>query len=102
MNKKNIILLLAAAFIFISFKKPAKKKRKGSIQVGPITGNNIYAKQNSILFDSPYPTMILYNFKGGELLTFINEDIDDYFVSFVKPGGQLVKGFIDKNDVNIK
>lgn len=99
MKQKKIILIIGAAILLLAFRKP---KKKGSIEVGPLVGNNMYAKHNSILFDSPYAGMILYNFKGGELLNFITEDVDDYFVSFVKPGGKLVKGYISKTDVNIQ
>lgn len=99
MKQKQVILLLGAALLLFAFRKA---KKKGSVEIGPLIGNNMYAKTNSILFDSPYAGIILYNFKGGELLTFINEDIDDYFVSYVKPGGKIVKGYISKTDVIIK
>lgn len=99
MKQKKVILIIGAALLLFSFRKA---KKKGSVEIGPLTGNNMYAKTNSILFDSPYAGIILYNFKGSELLTFINDDIDDYFVSYVKPGGKIVKGYISKTDVIIK
>lgn len=99
MNKKKVILLIGAAILFLAFRKP---KKRGSVEIGPLVGNNMYAKANSILFDSPYAGIILVSFKGGELLNFINEDVDDYFVSFIKPGGKLVKGYISKKDINIQ
>lgn len=99
MTKKKILLLIGAAFLLLSF---TSKKTKGSIEVGPLEGNNIYAKKNSILFSSPFGDSILYNFYGGELLTLIKEDIDDFFVEFIKPGGKKVTGYISKTDVNIR
>lgn len=100
MKKQKIILLLGAAILLLSFTK--KKKTRGSVEVGPLQTNNMYAKKNSILFDSPFANKILVNFRGGELLTFIKQDIDDYFVEYVKPGGTIVRGYINKSDVNFK
>ena len=99
MNKKLYILIGVAIFL-LAFTK--KKKLKGSIEVGPLAGNNMYAKAGSILFNSPYANQILVNFRGGEYLNFVKEDIDDYFVEYVRPGGQTIRGYISKTDVTIK
>lgn len=99
MNKKKLYILIGAAIFLFVFTK--KKKTKGGIEIGPLTGNNMYAKDRSILFNSPYASQILVNFRGGEYLNFVKQDINDYFVEYVKPGGQTVRGYISKTDVTI-
>lgn len=102
MKQKKIILIIGAAILLLAFRKPKKKVKGKTPEIGPFTKVGMTAKKNSILFSSPYGGYILNNFIGGEWLTFISEDIDDYFVEYVKPGGKIVKGYISKTDVIIK
>ena len=99
-QNKNIVLLLIGVILLFSFTKAPK--RKGSIIVEPLQGNNLYANKLAQLYDEFDPSILLYTFNGGELLTLLEDTGIDYKVSYVKPGGQTVTGFINYNDVTIK
>jgi hypothetical protein len=99
-QNKNIVLLLIGVILLFSFTKAPK--RKGSIIVEPLQGNNLYANKLAQLYDGLDPSLLYYTFNGGELLTLIEDTGIDYKVSYVKPGGETVTGYIRYEDITIK
>jgi hypothetical protein len=99
-QQKNIAILLIGVLLLFSFTKTTKKK--GSIIIEPLQGNNLYANKLAQLYDEFDPSILLYTFNGNELLTLLEDTGIDYKVSYIKPGGQTVTGFINYNDVTIK
>ena len=99
-QNKNIIFLLIGVILLFSFTKAPKKK--GSIIIEPLQGNNLYANKLAQLYDGFDPSLLYYTFNGGELLTLIEDTGIDYKVSYVKPGGESVTGYIRYEDITIK
>ena len=99
-KNKNIIFLLIGAVLLFSFVKG--KKRKGSIIVEPLQGNNIYALANGNLYGAD-PSRSIYTFKGGELLTLIQDTgMGDYQIEYFAPGGEKIQGYINYFDTEIR
>jgi hypothetical protein len=98
-NNKKIGVFLIIAILLLSFKSA---KRKGSIIVSPLEGNNIYALPGGYLYGSD-PARPIYTFKGGELLTLIADTgMGDYQIEYIAPGGNKVTGYINIFDTEIK
>jgi hypothetical protein len=94
-KNKNLVFLLIGALLLFSFK--SAKKSKGSIIISPLEGNNLYALPGKQLYGED-PTILVYTFNGGELLTLIQDTGIDYKVSYIKPGGKMVTGYINYYD----
>ena len=99
-QNKNILFLLIGVILLFSFTKAPKKK--GSIIIEPLQGNNLYANKLAQLYDGIDPSLLYYTFNGGELLTLIEDTGIDYQVSYVKPGGETITGYINYSDITIK
>ena len=99
-QNKNIVLLLIGVILLFSFTKAPKKK--GSIIIEPLQGNNLYANKLAQLYDGLDPSLLYYTFNGGELLTLLEDTGVDYKVSYVKPGGENITGYIRYEDITIK
>ena len=101
MNKnKNIIFLLIGAVLLFSFIKAPK--RKGTIIIDPLQGNNIYALPGGNLYGAD-PSRSIYTFQGGELLTLIQDTgMGDYQIEYYAPGGEKIQGYINIFDTEIK
>ena len=99
-QNKNIVLLLIGVILLFSFTKAPKKQ--GSIIIEPLQGNNLYANKLAQLYDGLDPSLLYYTFNGGELLTLLEDTGIDYKVSYVKPGGETITGYIRYEDITIK
>lgn len=94
---KNVIILAGAALLLLAFKK--KPKRRGSIEIGPLTPVLIKATAGGRLLQSTGNGRPVYIFKGGEWLTLIEEKGSSLIVEFIKPGGVKLRGLVSKTDV---
>jgi len=99
-QQKNIAFLLIGVLLLFSFTNAPKKK--GSIIIEPLQGNNLYANKLAQLYDGLDPSLLYYTFNGGELLTLIEDTGIDYKVSYIKLGGEIVTGYIRYEDITIK
>jgi len=98
-SNKKIGILIIVAILLLSFKSA---KRKGSLIISPLQGNNIYALPGGYIYGSD-PSRPIYTFAGGELLTLIsNTGMGDYQVEYIAPGGNKVTGYINIFDTEIK
>jgi len=97
MRGKNLILIIAAAFLLLSFTK--KKRKRGSIEIGPLESDQLKAKAGAILYQDPGGIIPIYVFRGDEWLQKIKEMSNSFLVETVLPGGQIVKGLILKTGV---
>ena len=59
-QNKNIVLLLIGVILLFSFTKAPKKK--GSIIIEPLQGNNLYANKLAQLYDGLDPSLLYYTF----------------------------------------
>jgi hypothetical protein len=67
-----------------------------------LQGNNLYALPGGFIYGSD-PSRAIYKFKGGELLTLINDTgLGDYEVEYIAPGGYKVQGYINIFDTEIR
>ena len=98
-ESKTIAFLVIGALLLFSFKSA---KRKGSIFVAPLQGNNIYALPGGNLYGAD-PSRSIYTFQGGELLTLIQDTgMGDYQIEYYAPGGQKIQGYINIFDTEIR
>lgn len=94
---KNVIILAGAALLLLAFKK--KPRRRGSIEVGPLTPVLIKAKAGGRLLQITGIGQPIYIFKGGEWLTLIEEKNNSLIVEYIKPGGVKLRGLVSKTDI---
>lgn len=97
MKGKNLLLLAGAAFLLFAFTK--KKKRRGSVEIGPLESNQMKAKGGAQLLQTPQGEISIFTFKGGEWLTPIQEYLNHWLVEIVTPAGSLLRGLIAKEDI---
>ena len=98
-QNKNIIFLLIGAILLFSFK--SAPKRKTDIIIDPNLAANLFANKSAQLYDFD-PSVLLYTFQGGEYLTLLEDTGIDYKISYIRPGGNIVTGYISYLDVTIK
>jgi hypothetical protein len=94
---KNVIILAGAALFLLAFKK--KPRRRGSIEIGPLTPVLIKATVGGRLMELNSNGRPVYIFKGGEWLTLIEEKGNSLIVEYIKPGGVKLRGLVSKTDV---
>lgn len=101
MKGKNLLLLAGAAILLLSFTR--KKKRRGSVEIGPLTSNQLKAKAGGQLLQTPQGEVPIFTFRGGEWLSPITEYQNNFLVEIVTPAGSRLRGLIAKTDIsNIK
>lgn len=101
MQGKNLILLAGAALLLLSFTR--KKKRRGSIEIGPLESNQMKAKGGAQLLQTPQGEVSIFTFRGGEWLSPIKEYQNHWLVEIITPAGSRLRGLIAKTDItNIK
>ena len=96
-DKKMTGLLLISFFgLFWYFTK--KPKYKTDIIIDPdLPPGNLFANKGAGLYDQ-YFTDLIYTFLGHEYLVLLDDDGDNYYVSYIRPNGKEIRGFIDKRD----
>lgn len=97
MKGRNLLLLAGAAILLLSFTR--KKRRRGSVEIGPLTSNQIKATAGAQLLQTPDGEIPIYTFRGGEWLSLIKEYPNDCLVEFVNPAGSLLRGLVPKADI---
>jgi hypothetical protein len=99
-NNRKIGIIIIVAILLLSFKNAPK--RKGSLIIDPLQGNNIYALPGGYIYGSD-PARPIYTFAGGELLTLISDTgMGEYQIEYIAPGGNKVTGYINVFDTEIK
>ena len=75
-----------------------KPKYKTDIIIDPdLDAGNLFANKGAGLYDQ-YFTDLIYTFVGHEYLVLLDDDGDNYYVSYIRPNGREIRGFIDKRD----
>lgn len=97
MKGRNLLLLAGAAILLLSFTR--KKKRRGSVEIGPLTSNQLKAAAGAQLMQTPDGEVPIYTFQGGEWLSLIKEYQNDCLVEFVNPAGSRLRGLVAKEDI---
>lgn len=97
MKGRNLILLIGAAILLLSFTK--KKKKRGSIEIGPLVPDQPQAKAGAVLYQAPEGIIPIYVFKGNEWLQKITEMANSFLVETVLPGGKVTRGIILKTGI---
>lgn len=94
--KKNTIYLIGGIIVlYFLFRK--------KIVSGVGDPGYLIAESGAILQDMPYGLAPLYNFKGGEKLTIIQDLGDTVLVEFTTMSGNTLRGQVEKSDIiNIK
>lgn len=98
MKGKNLLLLAGAAILLLSFTR--KKKRRGSVEIGPLTSNQLKAKAGAELLQTPQGEIPIFTFRGGEWLSPITEFQNHFLVEIVTPAGSRLRGLIAKKDIS--
>lgn len=97
MKGKNLLLLAGAAILLLAFTR--KKKRRGSVEIGPLMSNQLKASAGAQLLQTPDGEVPIYTFQGGEWLSPIKELKNEWLVDFVTPAGSRLRGLVAKVDI---